>query len=148
MTISRRTGVVQALVEKFKTIDGSAPYNIDLFDNAYPTLKFWDEVKDFPALYLVSGGETREYHPGGFAWGYLNVGIKVYCKGETASQDLELLIEDIEHAIDSTRGNLLYNAEKGYETTQLSITSITTDEGLLAPYAIGEVNLLVRYQVM
>jgi hypothetical protein len=28
------------------------------------------------------------------------------------------------------------------------ITSITTDEGLLAPYAVGEINLQVRYQIM
>lgn len=146
--ISRRTGVVDALVTLFKTINGNSPFNINLFNNVYPTLKFWDEVKDFPALYLVSGGETREYLPAQFVWGYLNIGIKVYTKGESASADLELLLEDIEHAIDSTRGSLKYNSEKGYETTQLSITSITTDEGLLVPYAIGEVNLLVRYQVI
>jgi hypothetical protein len=148
MSVSRRTGVVAALVALFKNIDGNSPYSINLFSNVYPTLKFWDEVKDFPALYLVSGAETREYLPANFVWGYLNVGIKVYTKGESSGADLELLLEDIEHAIDSTRGSLLYNSDLGYETTQLSITSITTDEGLLSPFSIGEVNLLVRYQVM
>jgi len=28
------------------------------------------------------------------------------------------------------------------------IQSITTDEGLLYPYAVGEINLQVRYQVV
>lgn len=145
---SRRNGVVTALAEKFKEINGTGQYNINLFNNSFPKLKFWDEVSDFPSIYVVAGGETREYLPGDFVWGYLNVSLKVYTKGEDATADLELLLEDIERAIDSTLGILVYDVEKGYETTQFTITSITTDEGLLAPYAIGEVNLLVRYQVM
>jgi hypothetical protein len=28
------------------------------------------------------------------------------------------------------------------------VTSITTDEGLLAPYGVGEINLQVRYPIM
>jgi len=148
MTTSRRKGVVKALVEKFKTIDGSSPYNVNLFNNVYPKLKFWDEVSDFPAVYVVPGQETREYLPADFIWGYLNISMKVYAKGEESQDELELLLEDLEHAIESTNGILVYDPENGFETTEISITSITTDEGLLQPYAIGEVNLLVRYQVM
>jgi len=145
---SRRKGVVTALAEKLKTIDGNAPYSVNLFNNAFPKLKFWDEVHDFPSVYVVSGAETREYLPGNFVWGYLNVAVKVYTKGEDSQSELESLLEDIEHAVDSTLGILVYDSEKGYETTQISITSITTDEGLLLPYSIGEVNLFIRYQVM
>lgn len=146
--ISRRQGVINALAELFKNINGTAPYQIDIFNNSFPKLKFWDEVSDFPSIYTVAGGETREYQPGNFIWGYLNVSLKVYAKGEDSTGQLELLLEDIEHAINSTDGILVYDVDNGYSTTQFTITSITTDEGLLAPYAIGEVNLLVRYQVM
>ncbi len=146
--ISRRAGVVIALAEKFKEINGTSPYNINLFNNSFPKLKFWDEVNDFPAVFLVAGGETREYLPGDFQWGYLNISIKLYTKGENSLEDLELLIQDVETAIDSTKGILIYDNTNGYETSQFTITSITTDEGLLAPYSVGEVNLLVRYQVM
>lgn len=145
--MSRRTSIIQALTEKFKLIDGSAPYQVNLFNNAYAKLKFWDEVEDFPSVYLTPGSEMRDYHPGGFAWGMLGISVKVYCRGESAQLELEQLLEDLEVSIDANRV-LVYDVLKGYETTEILIQSITTDEGLLAPYAVGEINLQVRYQIM
>ncbi len=145
--MSRRTSIVKALVEKFKTIDGQQPYQVNLFNNAYDKLKFWDEVNDFPAVYVTPGSEMREYLPGEFTWGFLGVCVKVYCHGEDSHQQLEQLLEDLEHCVDSNRV-LVYDAASGYETTEILIQSITTDEGLLAPYAVGEINLQVRYAVM
>lgn len=145
--MSRRTSIIKALTEKLKLIDGNQPYHIDLFNNSYPQLKFWDEVNDFPAVYGTPGSESREYHPGGFTWAYLGISLKVYCKGEDAQQQLEYLLEDIEHVVNNNRV-LVYDAENNYETTEILVASITTDEGLLAPYAVGEINLQVRYALM
>jgi hypothetical protein len=144
--MSRRTSIIRALTEKLKAIDGNAPYQTNLFNNAYAKLKFWDEVEDFPSVYLTPGSEQREYLPGDFAWGHLGVSIKLYCRGEEAQQELETLLEDVERCVDSNR--VLAYDERGYETTEILIQSITTDEGLLAPYAVGEINLQVRYQIM
>lgn len=145
--MSRRTSILNALAEKFKLIDGTGPYQVNLSSNAYAKLKFWDEVEDFPAVYLTPGSEQREYHPGGFAWAYLAVCVKVYCRGEEAQLELERLLEDLEYAVDTNRV-LVYDSAKNYETTEILIQSIVTDEGLLAPYAVGEINLQVRYAVM
>jgi len=145
--MSRRTSIIKALSEKFKLIDGQEPYNTNLSNNAYPKLKFWDEVEDFPAVYLTPGSEQREYLPGDFTWCYLGVSVKVYCRGESAQEDLENLLVDLETVIDANRV-LVYNTDKNYETTEILINSITTDEGLLAPYAVGEINLQVRYALM
>lgn len=145
--MSRRTSIVKALVEKFKLINGDAPYTNNLHDNAYAKLKFWDEVQDFPSVYATPGGEQREYLPAQFTWGFLGIAIKVYCKGDEAQEELETLLEDLEHCIDSNRV-LVYDAVNNYETTEILIQSITTDEGLLAPYAVGEINLQVRYAIM
>lgn len=145
--MSRRTSIVRALTEKFKTIDGTSPYVANLYGNAYAKLEFWDTVQDFPSVYVTPGTETREYHPGDFTWSYLNVCVKVYCKGENSQEELETLIEDIELCVDANRV-LTYDTENGYTTTEILITSITTDEGLLAPYAVGEINLQVRYAIM
>jgi hypothetical protein len=146
--MSRRTSIVKTLAEALKVIDGTGTYKTNIFNNSFSILKFWDEVNDFPAIYTVAGSETREYMPSAFAWGFLNVSLKVYTKGEDAQQLLENLLEDIENVIDGTRGILVYDTVNNYCTSELSITSITTDEGLLAPYAVGEMNILVRYQVM
>lgn len=145
--MSRRTSIVKALAAKLQEINGEPPYNSNIYNNAFSYLKFWDEVQDFPSIYLTPGTEMRDYLPSDFTWGFLGVCVKLYCKGENATQDLENLLEDVERVIDNNRV-LVYDQESGYETTEILITSITTDEGLLAPYAVGEINLQVRYQVM
>ena len=146
--MTKRVQIVKALAEVFKTIDGTAPYVTNLQGLSFAKLKFWDEINDFPSVYLSPGTEVREYHPADFAWGMLGVCVKVYCKSEdTAQEELEQLLEDLERCIDANR-QLVYDTDNNYETTEILIDSITTDEGLLAPYAVGEINLQVRYQIM
>lgn len=146
--MSRRSSIVKALAEKFKDIDGTNGYNLNLFGNVYPKLKFWDEVNDFPAVYMVAGQEQREYHPGGFTWAFLDVSIKAYVRKEDSPQDdLELLLEDLERCINLNRV-LVYDQTNGYDTTEILVNSIITDEGLLNPYAVGEINVQVRYALM
>jgi hypothetical protein len=146
--MSKRVSIVKALAEVFKTIDGTSPYTTNLFDNSYPKLKFWDEIQDFPAVYVHPTSESRDYLPGGFAWGLLGVCVKVYVKSEDESQEqLETLLSDLETCVDLNR-TLVYDATNQYGTTEIEIQSITTDEGLLAPYAVGEIILQVRYQIM
>lgn len=146
--MSKRVSIVKALAEVFKTIDGTSPYTTNLTNNSYPKLKFWDEVNDFPAVYVHPTSETRDYLPGGFAWGLLSVCVKAYVKSEEESQEqLEALLGDLETCVDLNR-NLVYDATNQYGTTEIEIQSITTDEGLLAPYAVGEIILQVRYQIM
>ncbi len=145
--MSRRTSIVNALVKKLKLINGVNPYKVNISNNAYPILKFWNEVEDLPAIYVTAGPEHREYLPAGFAWVFMTVCMKVYCKGETSQLQLENLLEDIERVID-TNQNLEYDTVKHHETTQILVQSIVTDEGLLAPYAVGEITVQFQYQKM
>lgn len=143
--MTKRISIVTALAEKFKVINGTGSFKSDLFDNSYPKLKFWDEIQDFPAVYLVAGTEIREYHPSDFTWAFLNISVKVYVKSESeAQQQLEDLLNDLESVIDDNRV-LVYDTTNNLATTEILIQSITTDEGLLAPYGVGEINLQVRY---
>lgn len=144
--MTKRTTILKALVEKLKTLDG-VNYTSNISNNAYAKIKFWDEINDFPAIYSSPGSEQREYLPGGFTWAYLGISLKVYCKGEDSQTELEQLLEDVESVIDANRV-LVYDTDNNYETTEILVVSITTDEGLLAPYAVGEINLQVRYQLM
>lgn len=145
--MSARASIQKAIIEKLKNIDGTGNYTTNLYNNAYPTLKFWDEVNDFPSIYSSNGMETRDYMPSDFKWGYLNISLKLYVRSETSSEELETLIEDVEKVIDSNR-TIVYDETTGAATTEILISSIVTDEGLLKPFAIGEINLQVRYQVL
>jgi hypothetical protein len=143
--MSKRNSITKAIAEKLKTIDGTGPYKSNLYGNSYAKLKFWDEIQDFPAIYLVPGTEVREYHPADFTWCYLNVAVKVYVKNQDDPQfELETLLHDLELCINANRV-LVYDQDNSLETTEILIQSIMTDEGLLVPYGVGEINLQVRY---
>lgn len=144
--MTRRNSILTAIITKLKDLDGVL-YTSNIFDNAYPKLVFWDSCRDFPSIYSSTGLETREYLPGDFTWGYLNISLKLYCKGEDPTSQLEQLLEDAEAVINNNRV-IVYDTINNYETTEILVTSITTDEGLLLPYAVGEMNLQVRYQLM
>jgi hypothetical protein len=146
--MTRRTSIIKALTEKIKLVNGTGIYKTDLGDNAFPKLKFWDEVQDFPCVYMSPGTELREYHPSNFTWGYLNISVKAYVRSEDESQEqLEDLLDDLENVINANR-ELVYDTTNNLQTTEILIQSITTDEGLLKPYGVGEINLQVRYALV
>lgn len=145
--MSARTMIVKAIADKLnQTLNGSSPYTTNLYGkNAQAKLRFWDEVDDFPFISIVPGMENREYHPAGFQWGFLNVALKIYVYSQDQSAEkLEEVIQDVESVLSSNEELTLSD---GRETTEILILSITTDEGLLSPHGVGEINISVRYQV-
>ena len=145
---TERNKIVDALVDQLKTnINGTAPYNSNIFNNAHGHLKFLDQIQEYPQLCVVAGDETRQYQPGGLKWRFLNIEIRCYISDETEPQEtLALLCEDIERVIDNN-DILVYDdtVSPNLKTTSLTLLSIATDEGVLSPLGIGEMILSVRY---
>lgn len=142
-----RTKILKALAAKLREELDGTKYISNVYGNAFNKLKFWDECSNFPSIYMSPGSEQREYLPSNFTWAYLGISLKLYCKGEDSDVQLEQLLADVESVIDANRV-LVYDSINNYETTEILVASITTDEGLLAPYAVGEINLQVRFQKM
>ena len=143
--MSKRSKILEALITKIKEIDGSSTYNSNLYNNVFNGLKFWNEIDDYPSVFLTVGSETREYLPGGFKWGYLAVGIRVYVSDdETPEARLEEILEDIENIVDNN-GKLEY--ESGKFTEDIRILNIDTDQGLLSPIGVGEITLQIMYDL-
>lgn len=144
---TKRTKIAEALADKLKEIDGSFPYNTNVFDNVDSKLKFLDEIQQFPKVCVVAGDETREYLPDGYKWRFLTLTIRAYVHNETdAQEELALLLEDIERLVDEN-DVLVYDdsVDPNQSTTSLTIESIGTDEGVIAPLGIGEMVVEVRY---
>lgn len=143
---SRRTSIVAALVTKLKTINGSGDFNTDLWDNVEPTLKFWDEVEQFPAIHLNAGSERREYQGSGYKDRFLAITIRCYVNQEEATIALDGLLEDIETVLEEN-SRLQYRDKQGniQYTHQITIISIDTDEGVLEPLGVAEMLIEVRY---
>ena len=144
---TKRTKIADSLANKLKEIDGSHPYNVNIFDNVQSKMVFLDEIEQYPKVCVVAGDETREYQPGGYKWRFLTLTIRAYVHNEeNAQEELALLLEDIERLVDENDA-LVYDdsVNPSESTTSLTIESIGTDEGVVQPLGIGEMVVEVRY---
>ena len=144
-TSTRRSQILNALVEKFKDIDGSGDYRTNLANQVFPSMKFWDEITTYPAVHLSAGTETREYYGSNNRWRFLTVTIRAYVNQEDPTEALCLLLEDLEYVLDNNLSISYSDSYGSGGTAQQTILSIDTDEGVLAPLGIGEMIIEVRY---
>ena len=134
---TRRSAIVDALVVELKKINQTGAFLTDVYDNVHPRLKFWDEVDTFPAIHLNAGSESREYQGGGYKDRFLTVTVRCYVKETDAVEALDKLLEDVETVVDR-QGNQQF-------TLDILVISIDTDEGVLEPFGVGEMQLQVHY---
>ena len=143
---SRRYAIVAALVELLKTIDGTPPFRSNVNKSVYPNLKYFDEVVDFPAICVTAAGEARQYQTGGYRDRYLEVRIMLFINEEDPLNKCEALMEDVESLIEEN-GKLAYIDRDGNTqyTHDITISSLSSDEGTLDPMSVGEINIRVQY---
>ena len=135
MATSRRSDIIDLLVTELKKIDGgtsdfdsSYTFNTDLSNNVERKIKFLDEVNDFPSLYIAAGTEIRDFNSQNWTNATLDATIRAY-----------VFIQDIEHVI----YRIGDNSNKGIQ--QISISNLSTDEGLLTPYGLSEIEVTIDY---
>ena len=141
--------IIDFIVSQLKEIDGTVSgfnsgytYTQNLFNNVFRRIKFLDEVNDFPALYVSAGTEVREFNSKSLTVATLDATIRAYVFGEDNSQSLvDDITQDIEHVIYSIGDN----PDKGI--LDITIDSITSDEGLATPYGLAEVELTIVYRL-
>ena len=142
---SRRVSIVEALADKLKEIDGTGDYRTSVAAVS-PRLKLWDEISEFPSVHLSPGQETRQYQGGGYKDRFMNVTIRCYVQTEDAQRALEALLEDIETIIEfNSRLAYLDSLGATQYTQQMSVITIDTDEGVLEPLGVGQMQIEVRY---
>ena len=142
-----RKKIVDALVEKLKGINGIHPYNSNTFNNVHGHTIFLDQIQEYPKICVIAGDEARQYETGESKWRFLNLEVRVYTSNQEDSQEaLAILMEDIERVIDDN-DILVYDStvDPSLKTTSLTLLSLTTDEGVLAPLGIGEMIVECRY---
>ena len=127
MATSRRRDIANFLVGELKKIDGgvstfdsSYTYQVNLFDNVFRRLKFLDEINDFPSVYLQAGTENRIYDSKGLTTSTLDIMLRVYVHKETAVEELESTMQDIEFVI--------YNMDtEQYGMMDVQVATMSTD---------------------
>ena len=143
---TRRQSLVAAMVSLLKKINGAGDYNSDIDNQVFGKLNFWDEIAEFPSIYVTAGSEIRRYQGGGYKDRYITLVIRLYVKSEDTLEELDKFIEDIETVIEEN-SNFAYYDKRGVEQRvhQCTIIGIDTDEGLLAPIGVGEILVEVQY---
>jgi len=150
--MAQRREIIRLLIDNLKLIDGtSSPFNhryrfkSNVYENVYKGFKGIDEINDFPSIFVTGGQETREYNTLNNIKSILNITIRGYLYNEEyelANEDVNNLIQDIDH--------IIYNLPKKHtnlEIMDITIASISTDEGLLTPYGIVELQVQASYEV-
>ena len=145
---TQRKKISDAIVSEIKLkLNGQSPFNSNIFNNVHGNTLFIDQITQFPSLCVIAGDETRQYQPDGFKWRFLNLEVRIYVSDETDPQEeLALLLEDVERVIDDN-DVLVYDdtVSPSLKTTSSTILTISTDEGVLSPLAVGEIAIQVRY---
>lgn len=143
---TRRYALIDSLVALFKRIDGTGAYLSNLNQNVFSKLKFYDEVTDFPTVCVTASNESRQYQAGGYRDRYLEVRLMVFVNEDNPLKKCEAILEDIETLVEDN-GRLAYTDRQGNTqfTHDITILSISTDEGTLDPISIGEMSLRVHY---
>ena len=144
--MSARSKIQKAIIKQLKeTLNGLSPYETNIYDNISHRLKFWDEINDFPFICVTVGDERREYESSQIKHGYINYCLKVYVNSENPEEDLETVMADVERAIDANIRLPYDQFNPSARTEDIRVTSISTDEGMLAPFGVGEIYLEVFY---
>lgn len=148
MAQSRRKEVTEFLVNELKKINGSNStfdpdytYSTNVANNVFRRLKFLDEINDFPTICINAGSEVRTYDTVGLITGDLTLNIRAYVRSENPITAAENLADDIEHVV--------YHLGDKSDIGMLDmiIQSVSTDEGLVAPFGILEIDILAKYQL-
>ena len=150
--MSDRAGITTAYADKIKALlDATGIYVNNVYDNVDTKVTHFDGVLSFPYISVTPGPETRDDMPSNFSWSNLTMYIRIYVRNtDDAQGELESLITDIENVLD-TNLNISYNVTTfqgvvARETATNTITTITTDEGILDPDALGEIVVNVQYE--
>jgi len=140
---TNRIAIRNTIAELLKTQLDGVNYTSNVYTNVETRHQFWDSITDWPTIAVVLGSERTEYHPSGFSWKKVEVFIKVYTDIDDQGAQLEQLLIDIEDIMDANN-SLEYLP--GETTEQISILSVEDDGGILYPFAVGEISLMVQYQ--
>ena len=112
--------------------------------NVHKRFKFLDELNDFPSVCFVAGGESREQLGANRRLGTIDVALRGYVFDENNIDTAEIFAQNVESKVDSFSANV---AAKANGVSDARVVSFRTDEGLLRPYGIADLEIQILYDV-
>jgi len=143
-----RSVMIDLLVEKLQLINGQTspdglfyqPYTFHMSVIARRGFQFLDQINDFPYVMCIGGRTDWRHSKGGVIYKTIPVHIRSFVfneEGATIDQ-MEDLAEDIEQIVNSLR---ILDRDKNIVDAR--VDTISTDEGLMAPYGVLDMNIRI-----
>ena len=140
---TKRGLIRTALEAAFKTITVTNGYRTDLASNVTPRFIFPDEDPQLPLISFSMGAENIRYLPGGAQDRFLTVLVRGYVEDpDENGEAIEDLIQDIEDLVAAEARLALSDSST---VRDIKISLIDTDQGVLAPLGLAEIQLVVEY---
>lgn len=143
-------------------------------EQVHSRYKYLDEVNDFPTITFVPRGEIRDHYGAGQKLATLQIDLRVY-QYDRDIASLDLLMREVENKTNDFFGDVLvteflllqnggalitqdskfFQLEEGnFDVAQFlrniqltQVVTIQTDEGLMRPYQVGDMQILMTYEV-
>ena len=130
------------IIDGFKTEIGQTP-DVDA-SNVHKHFKFLEELNDFPSVCFVASSESREQLGTNRRLGTIEVALRGYVFDENNVDKAEILAQNVESKVDSFSANV---AARANGVSDARVVSFRTDEGLLQPYGVADLEVQILYDV-
>ena len=130
------------IIDGFSTEIGQPP-DVDA-SNIFKNYKFLDEINDFPSVCFVAGSENREELGANRRLGTIEVALRGYVFDENNVDIAEILAQNVESKVDSFSANV---AARANGVADARVTAFRTDEGLLQPYGVADLEIEILYDL-
>ena len=150
---SRRRQIIQKIVDSLKLINKTtenipncprSPYTFitNVYENVFDKQEYLDQINDFPSLFVYPiTPETRRRIGQRETYCSFILEVRGYVHGEDSIYLSSDLAQDIQYIIESIK----YRCTADLGLVECRTETLSTDEGLLEPYGVVEVRVLVVY---
>lgn len=130
--MSQRTDIVTSLISHISTSTSSTGFR---------GYRFLHEINSFPSFYIAFQNESRIHKGAGSVYSIIALNLRGYCWSD-ALESIEVYMRELEVAIQTYRPQHLRFVDEA------RVVSVRTDEGVMQPYGVVDLNLEVLYQVI
>ena len=130
------------IIDGFKTELGQTP-DVDA-SNVHKHFKFLDELNDFPSVCFVAGTERRDQLGANRRLATIDIALRGYVFDENNVDKAEILAQNVESKVDSFSANV---AAQANGVSDARVVSFRTDEGLLQPYGVADLEVQILYDL-
>ena len=114
---------------------------LNSIEQVFKRYKYMDEINYFPSITFVPRGETRDHRGAGRKLATLQIDLRLY-EYDRDIAELDLRLREVEDQVDTFAA-----AQRALGVEIAQVVTLGSDEGLMRPFQIGDMQILITYEV-